>query len=59
MGVDVIEFAAFVVGSGDVWTKLNEGGMKSLGLRKAVQNYACQSALLSSLDMLSLHCGGA
>ncbi len=41
MGVDAFEFAAFVVGLRGGWTKLNYGVMKTLGLRKAVQNYAC------------------
>ncbi len=59
VGVDAVDFAAFVVGSRGMWTKLNDRVMKTLGLRKAVQNYACRTVLLCSLDMLSLHCRGA
>ncbi len=50
VGVDAFEFAAFVVGSRGGWTKLSDGVMKTSDLRKAVQNYAYRTMLLSSLD---------
>ncbi len=41
MGVDVVDFATFIVGSREGWTILNDVVMKTQGLRKAVQNYTC------------------
>ncbi len=41
MGVDVVDFATFIVGSRRGWTILNDVVMKTQGLRKAVQNYTC------------------